>query len=111
MYFSSQYNAWVYLDIAVGETAFDGTTARAKVATMTGSKADQTIAQTYDVNGSGTVDINDAQLAYDIYKPEMHTDVTTENAAVSVLKFLNADVNGDKEVTTADAAAVVAQIQ
>ena len=104
MFYSEQYQAWAYLDIA--ESEFTVETARAKVSTMAGSKAEQTVAQTCDVNGSGTVDINDAQLAYDIYKPEMYTDFAT----VSVRKFLNADVNGDMTVFTDDAAAVVDQI-
>lgn len=107
MYYSEQYQAWAYLDIAAGTEAFTAETARAKVSTVPGVVDDLTIAQTFDVNGSEIVDINDAQLAYDIYKPEMYTDFNT----VSVLKFLNADVNGSYSVTTEDAAAVVAAIQ
>ncbi|MDY5100930.1 MAG: hypothetical protein SPE74_05925, partial [Oscillospiraceae bacterium] len=107
MFYSEQYQAWAYLDIAAGTDAFTAETARAKVSTVAGTVEARTIARTFDVNGSGTVDINDAQLAYDIYKPEMYTDFS----AVSVRKFLNADVNGSYSVTTEDAAAVVAEIK
>lgn len=57
---------------------------------------------TYDVNETGVVDINDAQLTYDIYSGKY-----TDFEKVSVRKFLRADVNFDKAVNSTDAVAVV----
>ena len=58
--------------------------------------------QSYDVNETGVVDINDAQLTYDIYSGKY-----TDFEKVSVRKFLRADVNLDKAVNSTDAVAVV----
>ena len=61
---------------------------------------------TGDVNGTGLTDVNDAQLTYDMYNTKYSSfDV------VSMLKFLNADVSGDKKVNTADATAIVSLIK
>ncbi|NLK02449.1 MAG: hypothetical protein GX314_05210, partial [Clostridiaceae bacterium] len=65
-----------------------------------------TLTETCDVNMSGLVDINDAQLVYDIYNGK-YQDFTS----VEMQKFLNADTNGDKTVNVTDAAAVVAAIK
>ncbi|MDI9471377.1 MAG: hypothetical protein QM221_00465, partial [Bacillota bacterium] len=65
-----------------------------------------TLSATNDVNMSGLVDINDAQLVYDIYNGK-YQDFTV----VVMQKFLYADVNADKIVNVTDAAAVVAAIQ
>ena len=59
--------------------------------------------QSYDVNETGVVDINDAQLVYDIYSGKY-----ADFEKVSVRKFLRADVTKDKIVNSADAVAVVA---
>jgi uncharacterized protein YjdB len=60
------------------------------------------ITKTDDINVSQFVDINDAQLVYDIYNGK-YIDFT----AVSMQKFLNADVNCDMKVDVQDSAAVV----
>lgn len=65
-----------------------------------------TISQVYDVNKSGVVDINDAQLVYDIYNGT-YGDFTK----VSMEKFLLADVNCDKMVNSADAVVIVGQFR
>lgn len=59
-----------------------------------------------DVNGTGLVDINDAQLVYNIYKVKYDSFNNTTMAM-----FLAADMNGSKRVDVNDAAAVVAKIQ
>lgn len=58
-----------------------------------------------DVNGTGAVDVNDAQLTYDIY-----TGNYENFEVVNMEKFLNADINRDMEVNVTDAAAVVSAI-
>lgn len=68
------------------------------------------IAQTFnvngDVNGTGLVDINDAQLVYNIYNTKYDSFETT-----TMKMFLAADVNKDREVSALDAAAVVGLIK
>ena len=59
-----------------------------------------------DVNGTGLVDINDAQLVYNIYNTKYDSFDTT-----TMKMFLAADVNNDKTVSSLDAAAVVASIE
>ena len=65
-----------------------------------------TISQVYDVNMTGVVDINDAQLVYDIYNGT-YGDFTK----VSMEKFLLADVNCDKMVNSADAVVIVGRFR
>ena len=79
--------------------------AAAKVAV---SAADNvvTIANGYDVNMTGVVDINDAQLVYDIYN-----GTYGDFGKVSMEKFLRADVNASKNVDSADAVAIVRQFK
>ena len=59
-----------------------------------------------DVNGTGLVDINDAQLVYNIYNAKYDSFDNTTMAM-----FLAADMNGNKTVNSLDAAAVVALIK
>ena len=59
-----------------------------------------------DVNMSGKLDANDAQFVYNMYN-NMYSGITTD---VTIEKYLRADVNGSKTVTTEDAAAVVNKI-
>ena len=63
-----------------------------------------TITQGFDVNRTGKVDVNDAQLVYDMYNGT-YRDFTQ----VSVEKFLRADVNATKVVDHTDAVAIVNQ--
>lgn len=63
-----------------------------------------TITPSFDVNMSGKVDVNDAQLVYDMYNGT-YSDFTQ----VSVEKFLRADVNATKAVDHTDAVAIVNQ--
>ena len=63
-----------------------------------------TITPSFDVNRTGKVDVNDAQLVYDMYNGA-YSDFTQ----VSVEKFLRADVNATKAVDHADAVAIVNQ--
>ena len=58
-----------------------------------------------DVNKTGQIDINDAQLVYDMYKAAYDNFDT-----VSVERFLRADMNGSKNLTVEDAVAVVSEI-
>ena len=102
MFYSEAYEAWCYLTIEEGE--FNAEIAKANIVATETSYI--TLTETCDVNMSGLVDINDAQLVYDIYNGK-YQDFTS----VEMQKFLNADTNGDKTVNVTDAAAVVAAIK
>lgn len=65
-----------------------------------------TITPSFDVNMTGKVDVNDAQLVYDMYNGA-YSDFTK----VSVEKFLRADVNATKVVDHTDAVAIVNQFK
>lgn len=102
MYKTTAYGENVYSWLVIvnkGET-FDKATAAAKIAQA--SATAEEVKQSYDVNETGVVDINDAQLTYDIYSGKY-----TDFEKVSVRKFLRADVNFDKAVNSTDAVAVV----
>ena len=102
MYKTTAYGENVYSWLVIvnkGET-FDKATAAAKI-TQASATAEE-VTQSYDVNETNLVDINDAQLTYDIYSGKY-----TDFEKVSVRKFLRADVTSDKVVNSADAVAVV----
>lgn len=102
MYKTTAYgeNVYSWLVIVDKNEAFTVATAEAKI-TQASATAEE-VTQSYDVNETGLVDINDAQLTYDIYSGKY-----TDFEKVSVRKFLRADVTKDKAVNSADAVAVV----
>lgn len=99
-YGTDQY-AWLVI-VDKGQTLTQEEAA-AKVAI---SAADNVVTITlgFDVNMTGKVDVNDAQLVYDMYNGA-YSDFTK----VSVEKFLRADVNATKVVDHTDAVAIVNQ--
>ena len=99
-YGTDQY-AWLMI-VDKGQTLTQEEAA-AKVAI---SAADNVVTITlgFDVNMTGKVDVNDAQLVYDMYNGT-YSDFTK----VSVEKFLRADVNATKVVDHTDAVAIVNQ--
>ena len=103
MYKTTAYgeNVYSWLVIVDGTADLTAADAEAKI-TQSAAEAEEVTAG-YDVNETGVVDINDAQLTYDIY-----TGKYTDFEKVSVRKFLRADTNSDKVVNSADAVAVVA---
>ena len=103
MYKTTAYgeNVYSWLVIVDKNETFDQATAEAKI-TQASATAEE-VTQSYDVNETGVVDINDAQLTYDIYSGKY-----TDFEKVSVRKFLRADVTLDKAVNSTDAVAVIA---
>lgn len=101
MFFSEKYNAYAYLVISADNLETVKAEAAGKVKVAEGTAAG-TVDYTGDVNGTKVIDVNDAQLTYDMYNAKYESF-----DAVSMLKFLNADVSGDKKVNTADATAIV----
>ena len=102
MYKTTAYgqNVYSWLVIVDKNETFDQATAEANI--NQASATAEEVKQSYDVNETGVVDINDAQLTYDIYSGKY-----TDFEKVSVRKFLRADVNLDKAVNSTDAVAVV----
>jgi len=97
-----------YAYLVISDKTLDEVKAEAEKAGQI-TEVDST-AQTFnvngDVNGTGLVDINDAQLVYNIYNAKYDSFDTT-----TMKMFLAADMNSDKTVNSLDAAAVVAKIQ
>ena len=107
MYWSEKYNAYAWLEIAADSLE----TVKAAVTTDKFTVIDATdsnkisIAYNGDVNLTNAADINDAQLVWNMYNAQ-YSDFNT----VNIRKFLEADMNGDKTLDTADAAAIIALI-
>ena len=112
MYWSSKYNkgngAYAWLVIADGTKSLDAlkTEATAAIAAVDGAKVE--IVYDGDVNQTKSVDINDAQLVWNMYNAEYKAD--TDFQMVNRLKYLSADMNGDGTVSVLDATAIVNNI-
>lgn len=100
-YGTDQY-AWLVI-VDKGQTLTQEEAAKVAI-----SAADNVVTITlgFDVNMTGKVDVNDAQLVYDMYNGT-YSDFTK----VSVEKFLRADVNATKVVDHTDAVAIVNQFK
>lgn len=103
MYKTTAYGENVYRWLVIVDKNETFTVATAEANITQASATAEEVKQSYDVNETGVVDINDAQLTYDIYSGKY-----TDFEKVSVRKFLRADVNLDKAVNSTDAVAVVA---
>ena len=101
MFWSEKYKAYAYL--VISNTELTKAEAAKKVTQASAAKTE--LAYDGDVNLTGTVDVNDAQLVWNMYNAK-YEDFNT----VSMRKFLEADLNGDHELTTADAAAVISKL-
>ena len=97
MFWSEKYEAYAWLLVDKGTAA--GIAAAAKSAISV--KGNSTVSVSYggDVNGTGRIDINDAQYIYDLYN--------AKHSALDMEKFLRCDVNGNREVSVDDVQAVV----
>lgn len=102
MFWSEKYNegkgAYCYLVIADSLNAEE---AKSKVSIVSNAKL--SVDYGMDVNITGKVDANDAQLVYDMYNAAYNEF----SESVSMEKFLRADVNGDRKITVEDAAAII----
>lgn len=97
MFWSEKYEAYAWLLVDKGTAA--GIAAAAK--SVISVKGNSTVSVSYsgDVNGTGHIDINDAQYVYDLYN--------AKHSALDMEKFLRCDVNGDCEVNVEDVRMVV----
>lgn len=108
MYWSEQYQAYAWLVITDNEEVADAfameALAMSKLSQVQAAKT--SIDYSGDVNGTGLVDINDAQLVYNMYNARYQ-----DFSVTSMLMFLRADLNGSRSLNVQDAAAVVALIK
>ena len=102
MYKTTAYGESVYSWLVIVDKNETFTVATAEANITQASATAEEVTQSYDVNETGVVDINDAQLTYDIYSGKY-----ADFEKVSVRKFLRADVTKDKAVNSTDAVAVV----
>ena len=102
MYKTTAYGENVYSWLVIVDKNETFTVATAEANITQASATAEEVKQSYDVNETDVVDINDAQLTYDIYSGKY-----ADFEKVSVRKFLRADVTKDKAVNSTDAVAVV----
>ena len=97
MFWSEKYEAYAWLLVDKGTAAGIAATAKSVISV----KGNSTVSVSYsgDVNGTGHIDINDAQYIYDLYN--------AKHSALDMEKFLRCDVNGNREVSVDDVQAVV----
>lgn len=105
MFFSAKYDAYCYLVVSELSANEVKTNAEAKIAQADGTAIE--IGYTGDVNGTSKIDINDAQMAHNMYGSALYDGF--EKATIRM--YLEADMNGDKAVDTADATAIVSEIK
>lgn len=107
MYWSAKYNesngAYAWLVISDKGLEEVKTEAKAAITAVDGTKDE--IAYNGDVNLTTRVDINDAQLVWNMYNAQYSNFDT-----VNIRKFLEADMTADGKLDTADAAAIIALI-
>lgn len=101
MFWSEKYEAYAWLLVDKGTAADIAATAKSAISV----KGNSTVSVSYsgDVNGTGHIDINDAQYVYDLYNAKY--------SALDVEKFLRCDVNGNREVSVDDVQAVVSLLR
>lgn len=97
MFWSEKYEAYAWLLVGKGTAADIAAAAKSAISV----KGNSTVSVSYsgDVNGTGRIDINDAQYVYDLYNAKY--------SALDMEKFLRCDVNGNREVSVDDVQAVV----
>lgn len=97
MFWSEKYEAYAWLLVDKGTAADIAATAKSAISV----KGNSTVSVSYggDVNGTGRIDINDAQYIYDLYN--------AKHSALDMEKFLRCDVNSNREVSVDDVQAVV----
>ena len=103
MFWSEKYNAYAYL--VVSAEGRDNVLEAAKQAIAEVAAGTEAISYDMDINNTNVVDINDAQLVYNMYNAMYSSFDSTP-----VGRFLEADVNGDKVVDINDSAAIVNSI-
>lgn len=97
MLWSEKYKSYAWL--LPSSKSQDTVKADAEAAITIKENAVTSIEYGGDVNGTGRIDINDAQYIYDLYN--------AKHSALDMEKFLRCDVNSNREVSVDDVQAVV----
>ena len=97
MLWSEKYKSYAWL--LPSSKSQDTVKADAEAAITIKENAVTSIEYGGDVNGTGHIDINDAQYIYDLYN--------AKHSALDMEKFLRCDVNGNREVNVEDVRMVV----
>ena len=97
MLWSEKYKSYAWL--LLSSKSQDTVKADAEAAITIKENAVTSIEYGGDVNGTGHIDINDAQYIHDLYN--------AKHSALDMEKFLRCDVNGNREVSVDDVQAVV----
>lgn len=97
MFWSEKYKSYAWL--LLSSKSQDTVKADAEAAITIKENAVTSIEYGGDVNGTGHIDINDAQYIYDLYN--------AKHSALDMEKFLRCDVNGNREVNVEDVRMVV----
>lgn len=97
MFWSEKYKSYAWL--LPSSKSQDTVKADAEAAITIKENAVTSIEYGGDVNGTGHIDINDAQYIYDLYN--------AKHSALDMEKFLRCDVNGNREVNVEDVRMVV----
>ena len=115
MYWSTGYAAngeYVYLVITDADATLSVADATAQIDIDQGTPV-ATI--TYDGNvnlaDTTTIDANDAQLVWNMYKANVYSDFDTAATGATMEKYLRADVDKDGDVDVDDASAVVTAVK
>lgn len=101
MFWSQEYGAYVWL-VATADSLPNTVSAARKQITV-GAGSSTSLRYSGDVNGSGTVDINDAQYIYELYHANLYADTA---GAGNVLQLLTCDMNRDGQIAVDDARVV-----
>lgn len=113
MFYSPKYKGYAYLvAVKANEALLTDATAAEKIGKATATATTVDYSGNVNMTENGTVDVNDAQLVYDIYKA-YYGDFTS----VSMEKMLRADMNANSAdettygITVSDVAAVVSIVR
>lgn len=104
MYYSEKYQAWAYLVIS-GDNE-EAVKQNVSIMNVDESAGKKTVDYSGDVNMTGGVDINDAQLIVNMY----NADYTGFAGNVTMEKFLRADMDGSKAVNNEDVLKIIAAV-
>lgn len=104
MYYSEKYQAWAYLVIS-GDNE-EAVKQNVSIMNVDESAGKKTVDYSGDVNMTGDVDINDAQLIVNMY----NADYTGFAGNVTMEKFLRADMDGSKVVDNTDVLKIIAAV-
>lgn len=104
MYYSEKYQAWAYLVIS-GDNE-EAVKQNVSIMNVDESAGKKTVDYSGDVNMTGGVDINDAQLIVNMY----NADYTKFTGNVTMEKFLRADMDGSKVVDNTDVLKIIAAV-